>query len=132
MTKRTRRNHGAAFKAKVALEAVKGEQIPVELAQRFQVYTNKITEWKKEPLDRASEIFGKNGKPREPDVKKFHTRMGQRAMENDFFISRARAHGLYLYPLRGLTITEENHVCCADKSSILMAKGFCYLTAIME
>jgi len=84
MTKRTRRNHGAVFKAKVALEAVKGEQTLVELAQRFQVHPNQITEWKKQLLDRASEIFEKNGKPREPDVKELHAKIGQLAMENDF------------------------------------------------
>lgn len=84
MTKRTRRNHGAVFKAKVALEAVKGEQTLVELAQRFQVHPNQITEWKKQLLDRASELFEKNGKPREPDVKELHAKIGQLAMENDF------------------------------------------------
>jgi len=84
MTKRTRRNHGAVFKAKVALEAVKGEQTLVEVAQRFQVHPNQITEWKKQLLDRASEIFEKNGKPREPDVKELHAKIGQLAMENDF------------------------------------------------
>jgi transposase len=84
MTKRTRRNHGAVFKAKVALEAVKGEQTLVELAQRFQVHPNQITEWKKQLLDRASEIFEKNGKSREPDVTEFHAKIGQLTMENDF------------------------------------------------
>jgi len=84
MTKRTRRNHGAVFKAKVALEAVKGEQTLVELAQRFQVHPNQITEWKKQLLDRASEIFEKNGKPRQPDVKELHAQIGQLAMQTDF------------------------------------------------
>ena len=44
MTKRPRRNHGAVFKAKVALEAIKGEQTLIELAERFQVHPNQITE----------------------------------------------------------------------------------------
>ena len=84
MTKRTRRNHGAVFKAKVALEAIKGEQTLVELAARFQVHPNQITEWKKQLLDRASEIFDKEKKSKEPDIKELHAKIGQLAMENDF------------------------------------------------
>ncbi len=84
MTKRPRRNHGAVFKAKVALEAIKGEQTLVELAERFQVHPNQIAEWKKQLLDRASEIFDKGRSPSEPDVKELHAKIGQLAMENDF------------------------------------------------
>ena len=84
MTKRPRRNHGAVFKAKVALEALKGEQTLVELAARFQVHPNQITEWKKQLLDRAPEIFDKEKKSEEPDVKELHAKIGQLAMENDF------------------------------------------------
>jgi transposase len=85
MAKRPRRNHGAVFKAKVALEAIKGEQTLVELAERFQVHPNQITEWKKQLLDRAAEVFEK-GKPcvKETDVKELHAKIGQLAMENDF------------------------------------------------
>ena len=84
MTKRPRRNHGAAFKAKVALEAIKGEQTLVELSERFQVHPNQIAEWKKVLLDRASEIFDKEKKSKEPDIKELHAKIGQLAMENDF------------------------------------------------
>jgi transposase-like protein len=84
MTKRTRRNHGAAFKAKVAVEAVKGEQTLSELAQRFQVHPNQITMWKKQLLDRASEVFDKDKKHQEPDVRELHAKIGKLTMENDF------------------------------------------------
>ena len=57
MSKRPRRNHAPGFKAKVALEALKGEQTIVELSQRFQVHPNQITEWKKQLLEHAPDIY---------------------------------------------------------------------------
>jgi len=85
MGKRVRRNFGTEFKAKVALEAIKGEQTLSELAQRFEVHPNQIVQWKKELLDRAGEIFEKASKPRKgPDVKALHAKIGQLTMENDF------------------------------------------------
>jgi transposase len=84
MTKRPRRNHGAVFKAKVALEAIKGDQTLVELSERFQVHTNQIAEWKKVLLEKAPEVFDKGSHSKEPDVKELHAKIGQLAMENDF------------------------------------------------
>ena len=46
MTKRTRRNHAPAFKAKVALAAIKGEKTLAELAEQFDIHPNQITQWK--------------------------------------------------------------------------------------
>ena len=85
MSKRPRRNHAPAFKAKVALDALKGEQTIVELAERYQVHPNQITEWKKQLLEHAPDIFSKNGKAEQgPDVKDLHAKIGQLSMENDF------------------------------------------------
>ena len=59
MAKGSRKNHGTAFKAKVALEAIKEQQTLSELADRFQVHRNQIAKWKKQLLDRAEEVFSK-------------------------------------------------------------------------
>ena len=85
MSKRPRRNHAPAFKAKVALEALKGEQTVVELSQRFQIHPNQITEWKKQLLEHAQEVFDKDRKAElGPPVKDLHAKIGQLSMENDF------------------------------------------------
>ena len=84
MAKRPRRNHTAVFKAKVALEAIKGDQTLVELSERFQVHPNQIAEWKKILLDKAADVFDKGTPSREPDIKELHAKIGQLAMENDF------------------------------------------------
>src|SRR5688572_5365318 len=58
MSKRPRRNHSPAFKAKVALASVKGEKTLAELAQQFDVHPNQITQWKAQLLDGAAGVFG--------------------------------------------------------------------------
>ena len=82
---RTRRNHGAAFKANVALAAVTGDKTLAELAAQFGVHPTQITEWKQQLLERASEVFG-GTKPTSdaPDLKVLHAKIGQLALENDF------------------------------------------------
>jgi transposase len=61
MTRRTRRNHSPAFKAKVALAAVKGEKTLAELAQQFDVHPNQITIWRGQLLEGAAGVFGPDG-----------------------------------------------------------------------
>ncbi|WP_415872951.1 IS3 family transposase [Burkholderia ubonensis] len=97
MTKRTLRTHSAAFKAKVALAAVKGERTLAELAQQFDVHPNQITEWKRQLQERAADVFGAGGAPsNEPpvDLKALHAKIGQLAQENDFLKRRARQGGI--------------------------------------
>jgi hypothetical protein len=90
MGKRPKRNRAPAFKAKVVLDALKGEQTLIEFPQWYQVHPNKITEWKKHCLEHAQDISSKNRKPkRGPSVKDFHAKIGQLSIENDFYQARS-------------------------------------------
>ena len=84
--KRTRRNHGAAFKTQVAFAAVKGEKPLAELATQFGVHPTQITEWKQQLLTRAVDVFGGTTKAtlNAPDLRVLHAKIGQLALENDF------------------------------------------------
>ena len=83
MSKRTRRNHAPAFKAKVALAAVKGEKTLAELAQQFDVHPNQITACKAQLVDGAAEVFGSEPKgglaAPAIDLKTLHTSAGHSA-----------------------------------------------------
>ena len=83
--KRTRRNHGAAFKTQVAFAAVKGEKALAELATQFGVYPTQITEWKQPLLTRAIDVFGGTKALSDaPDLQALHAKIGPLVLENDF------------------------------------------------
>ena len=86
MVTRTRRTHSAVFKAQVALAAMHGDKTLAELAQRFDVHPNQITEWKRQLSERAADVFGGGAAPEEPpvDLKALHAKIGQLTLENDF------------------------------------------------
>ncbi|MFC3443627.1 IS3 family transposase [Sphingobium rhizovicinum] len=96
MSKRPRRNHSPAFKAKVALAAVKGEKTLAELAQQFDVHPNQNTTWRSQLLERAAGVFGSEMRTEaaEPaiDVKTLHAKIGELTLANDF-LRRARQGG---------------------------------------
>jgi transposase len=96
MSKRPRRNHSAAFKAKVALAAVKGDRTVVEIAQQFEVHPTQVVDWRRQLHDRAADVFGGASAPSEPpvDLKALHAKIGQLALENDFLEGALTKAGL--------------------------------------
>jgi transposase len=86
MPRRPRRNHAPAFKAKVALEAIRGEQPLIAIAERFDVHPNQITKWKRQLLEGAPEIFGEAEKAGEkgPSIDELHAKIGELTMENGY------------------------------------------------
>ena len=85
MSRRPRRNHSPAFKAKVAVDAIRGEKTLAELAKLHDVHLNQITDWKSQLLERAAGVFGAEASS-EPkvDLKELHAKIGQLTLENDF------------------------------------------------
>jgi transposase len=96
MTKRQRRNHSPAFKAKVALAAIKGEKTLSELAEQFDVHPNQITTWRTQLLEGAAEVFGDKGKAEAApvDVKALHAKIGELTLTNDFLAGALAKAGL--------------------------------------
>ena len=97
MTKRSRRTHSPAFKAKVALAAVKGEKTLAELAQQFDVHPNQITTWKNHLLESAAGVFGQDkvGPVEAPvDLKALHAKIGELTLANDFLEGALSKAGL--------------------------------------
>jgi transposase len=99
MTKRVRRTHAPAFKAKVALAAIKGEKTLAELAQQYDVHPNQITAWKGQLVEAATGVFGSGGAttgaaPAAVDVKTLHAKIGELTLENDFLSGALSKAGL--------------------------------------
>ena len=94
MSKTTRKRYGAEFKAKVALEAIRGELTLSQLGAKFGVHQTLINAWKKQAVENLSTVFESKadtaGQAREADVEKLHAKIGQLIVERDFL---AKAFG---------------------------------------
>ena len=98
MSRRARRNHTPAFKAKVALAAVKGDRTLSQLAEQFDVHPNQVTSWKAQLEGSAAGVFGpgSGNAAAQPtvDVKSLHAKIGELTLENDFLEGALTKAGL--------------------------------------
>jgi len=98
MTRRARRNHAPAFKAKVALAAIKGEKTLTELAKLFDVHPHQITAWKAQLQEGAAGVFGSGAAATETapvvDLKVLHAKIGELTLEKDFLSGALSKAGL--------------------------------------
>jgi transposase len=98
MTRRSRRTHAPAFKAKVALAAIKGEKTLAELAQQYDVHPNQITAWRAQVMEGVAGLFGPGvaGVDAAPavDLKGLHAKIGELTLEVDFLVGALGKAGL--------------------------------------
>jgi transposase len=98
MSRRPRRNHSPAFKAKVAIAAIKGERTIAQIAEQFDVHPNQVTSWKAQLEGGAVDVFGAgNGTASAVpavDVKALHAKIGELTLENDFLEGALTKAGL--------------------------------------
>ena len=93
--RKTRRKFSGAFKAKVAIEALKERESMAELSKRFEVHPNMISKWKQEFVERSSELFDKKSDAEsEVDTEKLYAKIGQLEIENDFLKKSLKKIGL--------------------------------------
>jgi len=94
--KKSRRKFSGAFKAKVAIEALKERETLAELSKRFEVHPNIISKWKQEFQERSGEVFEKKSKDidLESELEQLYSKIGKLEMENEFLKKNLKKLGL--------------------------------------
>src|ERR1700675_3844503 len=134
MNRRPRRNHTPAFKAKVALAAIKGDRTLAQLAEQFDVHPNQITSWKAQLEDGAADVFGPGGGngAAQPavDMKSLHAKIGELARGKRFFRGSAQQGGIaerkaMIDREHELSITRQAKVLSVSRSSVYYLRARC-------
>ena len=92
--RRSRRSHSPAFKAKVALAALREDKTMAELCKEFELHLTQINDWKRQLLDGAADVFGSAACEEPVYLAPLHAKIGQLALENDFLESALTKAGL--------------------------------------
>ena len=83
--RRPRRNHSPAFKARVALEAIRGEKTVAQIAAHHQVHANQVTTWKQQALENLAGAFdGTPSQDSQQRIEQLHAKIGELTVERDF------------------------------------------------
>ena len=90
VARRVRRQHTGAFKAQVALAALREDKTMVQLCEKFDLHANQITECKRQLLERAADVFGGADPPKPVDLQPLHAKIGQLTAGERFFRTRAQ------------------------------------------
>ena len=92
--RRTRRAHNPTFKARVALAALREDKTMAALCEQFELHPSQITEWKRQLLERAAEVFDAGPRSEPVNLAPLHAKIGQLALENDFLEGALTKAGL--------------------------------------
>ena len=84
----TRRRFTADFKAKVALEALRGDKTIQEISAKYKVHPNQVSMWKRQAMDGLGTVFSNGaeraGRDHESEVRALHAKIGELTVERDF------------------------------------------------